>query len=139
MLIYTVFGVRVQPHPTSLLGEVMSTAIITATADQTLEEVEHHFKYVSGLPVVDDDLRCIGIISKSDRARAGASLGQKSTVGEVMSSPPITLPPNKTVKDAAALMLKMKIHRIPIVDERNQVIGIITRTDVFEALEATEV
>ncbi|WP_180800288.1 CBS domain-containing protein, partial [Vibrio parahaemolyticus] len=66
----------------------MSTAIITVTADQTLEEVEHHFEYVSGLPVVDDDLRCIGIISKSDRARArGASLGRKSTVGEVMSSP----------------------------------------------------
>ncbi|KAJ6800538.1 uncharacterized protein M6B38_200950 [Iris pallida] len=101
----------------------MSTSIITVTADQTLEEVEHHFEYVSGLPVVDDDLGCIGIISKSDRAKARPSLGQKSTVGEVMSSPPITLPPNKTVKDAAALMLKMKIHRIPIVDERNQVIG----------------
>ncbi|KAJ6838573.1 uncharacterized protein M6B38_318120 [Iris pallida] len=144
-----------KPHPTSSLGEVMSTSIITVTADQTLEEVEHHFEYVSGLPVVDDDLGCIGIISKSDRAKARASLGivllelrvmyvvsvtqQKSTVGEVMSSPPITLPPSKTVKDAAALMLKMKIHRIPIVDERNQVIGIITRTDVFEALEATEV
>jgi hypothetical protein len=41
-----------------------------ATADQTLEEVEGHFEFVSGLPVVDSARRCVGVLVKSDRTRA---------------------------------------------------------------------
>ncbi|KAK8948617.1 hypothetical protein KSP39_PZI005036 [Platanthera zijinensis] len=37
----------------------MSTAIRAATADQTLEEIDHHFKAFSGLPVIDENLRGI--------------------------------------------------------------------------------
>ncbi|KAG1361419.1 CBS domain-containing protein [Cocos nucifera] len=124
-------------RPSSLLGEVMSTPIRVAMADQMLEEIDHHFELVSGLPVVDSELRCVGIVSKNDRAKA--SNGLKTKVGEVMSSPAITLSPHKTVKDAAALMLRMKIHRIPILNEEGQVIGMVTRSDVLQALEAVEV
>ncbi|KAJ4968686.1 hypothetical protein NE237_015387 [Protea cynaroides] len=119
--------------PSTLLGEVMSTLIRTATVDQTLEEIDHHFEIVSGLPVIDDQFRCIGVVSKKDKQRA--SLGLKSKVAEVMSSPAITSLPNKTILDAAALMLKEKIHRIPIVNEEGQVVGMVTRTDIFRALE----
>ncbi|CAL9074179.1 CBS domain [Musa troglodytarum] len=122
--------------PSSPLGEVMSTTIVTAMAGQMLEEIDHHFEFVSALPVVDGELRCVGVISRHDRAEA--SLAAKTKVGEVMSSPAITLAPEKTVTDAAALMLKKKIHRIPIVNEAGQVIGIVTRTDILEALEAME-
>jgi CBS domain-containing protein len=52
-----------------------------------------------------------------------------------MTSPAITLSAEKTVSDAAVLMLKNKIHRIPIVNESNQVVGMVTRTDIFTALE----
>ncbi|CAL9772637.1 unnamed protein product [Musa acuminata subsp. burmannicoides] len=121
--------------PCSPLREVMSTAIVTATASQMLEEIDHHFEAVSGLPVVDGERRCIGVVCRSDGSRA-SSLGSKTSVGEVMSSPAITLSPEKTVTDAAALMLKMKIHRIPILNEERRVIGIVTRTDILEALEA---
>ncbi|KAJ4956379.1 hypothetical protein NE237_013162 [Protea cynaroides] len=119
--------------PFTLLGEVMSTLIRTATVDQTLEEIDHHFEIVSGLPVIDNQFRCIGVVSKKDMQRA--SLGLKSKVAEVMSSPAITSLPNKTILDAAALMLKEKIHRIPIVNEEGQVVGMVTRTDIFRALE----
>jgi len=54
----------------ALLGETMSTPVLVATADQTLEEVECHFEAVSGLPVVDSSLRCVGVVVKNDRARA---------------------------------------------------------------------
>lgn len=121
----------------ALLGEVMSTTIRSATVDQTLEEIDHHFGFVSGLPVLDGELRCIGVISRTDKARA--LHGMKSMVGEVMSSPAVTLTPDKTVMDAASLMLKMKIHRIPILNEERQVIGMITRTDLLEALQTVVV
>lgn len=54
----------------------MSKPILTTTADQKLDEVNHHFEVISGLPVVDDQLRCIGVIAKRDIAKAsqGVSL-----------------------------------------------------------------
>lgn len=54
----------------------MSSVVRTATADNKLEEIDHHFEFVSGLPVVDEELVCIGIVSKEDKARAsnGVSL-----------------------------------------------------------------
>ncbi|KAF9606747.1 hypothetical protein IFM89_028123 [Coptis chinensis] len=126
-------------EPSTLLGEMMSTTIRTATVEQTLEEIDHHFEIVSGLPVIDDDFVCIGVVSKKDMR--SATNGLKAKVGEVMSSPAITLFPNKTVLDAAVLMLKEKFHRIPIVNEGGQVVGesmvngMVTRTDIFKALE----
>lgn len=119
--------------PSARLGDVMSAVTRTATIDQTLEEIDHHFEVVSGLPVINGDHVCIGVISKKDKERAANGL--KSKVGELMSSPAITLSPDGSVLDAAALMLKEKIHRIPIVNEGGQFVGIVTRTDIFTALE----
>ncbi|KAE8804004.1 putative brown planthopper susceptibility protein [Hordeum vulgare] len=121
-------------HRGALLREAMSTPVLMATADQTLVEVEGHFQLVSGLPVVDSARRCVGVVVKSDRARA--SHGSRTKIADVMTSPAITLSCDKTVTDAAALMLKKKIHRLPIVNQDNQVIGIVTRDDVLRALEA---
>ncbi|XBH65737.1 hypothetical protein VPH35_119292 [Triticum aestivum] len=111
-----------------LLREAMSTPVLMVTAEQALVEVEGHFQLVSGLPVVDSARRCIGVVVKSDRS--------KTKIADVMTSPAITLSCDKTVTDAAALMLRKKIHRLPIVNQDNQVIGIVTRDDVLRALEA---
>ena len=53
-----------------------------------------------------------------------------------MSTPPIAAKPTARVADAACLMLKHKVHRIPIVGPDAKVLGFVTRTDIFEALEA---
>lgn len=110
----------------------MSKTIFTASPEQALEEIDHYFADITGVPVVDSDHRCVGVLSKKDRTKASSL---KAKVKEVMSSPAITLPADKIVSDAAVLMLKNKIHRIPIVNDSNQVVGIVTRTDIFSALE----
>lgn len=56
--------------PTAVLGEVMSKPVWTAMVDQKLEEINHHFEAVSGLPVIDAAGKCIGVISKKDMAKA---------------------------------------------------------------------
>ncbi|KAK3145303.1 hypothetical protein QOZ80_4AG0326990 [Eleusine coracana subsp. coracana] len=122
--------------PTSKLMDVMSRPVQVATPDQRLSEIDAFFASHSGLPVVDNESRCIGVVSKKDKAKA--TNGMESTVGEVMSSPAITLTHQKTVLEAAALMLKEKVHRIPVVNEQQHVIGIVTRTNVFRALEANK-
>ncbi|EES11784.2 hypothetical protein BDA96_06G015000 [Sorghum bicolor] len=124
-----------QMSPAAKLTDVMSRPVQVATPGQRLAEVDAFFaaRQYSGLPVVDDDGRCIGVISNKDKAKAPN--GMESTVGEVMSSPAITLTLYKTVLEAAALMLKEKVHRIPVVNEQQHVIGIVTRSDVFQTLE----
>lgn len=122
-----------EAQPGSFLCDVMSKKIYTATPEQKLLEVNHFFDEISGLPVVNQDLQCVGVLSKKDRNKA--TKGELTTVNDVMSSPAITLSADKTVSDAAVLMLKNKIHRIPIVNSTNQVVGIVTRTDIFSALE----
>ncbi|OEL24472.1 hypothetical protein BAE44_0014509 [Dichanthelium oligosanthes] len=109
--------------PTAKLGDVMSRPVRVATPGQRLAEVDAFFAALqySGLPVVDEEGRCVGVVSNKDKAKAPN--GMESTVGEVMSAPAITLTPEKTVLEAAALMLKEKVHRIPIVNEQQQVIG----------------
>lgn len=53
-----------------MLAEVMSKIMHIATPEQSLEDVDHHFSVISGLPVVDDAFRCLGVLSKKDRSNA---------------------------------------------------------------------
>jgi CBS domain-containing protein len=55
-------------------------------------------------------------------------------VEEIMSTPTITIDQNKDISDAAELMDKKDINRIPVVDDNNKLIGIITRGDIVKAL-----
>ncbi|GLJ05844.1 hypothetical protein SUGI_0026500 [Cryptomeria japonica] len=128
---------KAQSQPSILLAEVMSEHVYTATPEQLLEDIDHHFAKISGLPIINKEMKCIGVLAKTDKRKA--SNGLKSKVGEVMSSPVITLSADNSVLDAAILMLKNKINRIPIVNEDEHVVGIVTRTDIFNALEGFSV
>ncbi|KAK8957658.1 hypothetical protein KSP39_PZI000669 [Platanthera zijinensis] len=56
---------------TAPLGEVMSSAVIRmANTEQSVSDIADHFEHVSRLPVVDGELRCLGILSKKDLLRA---------------------------------------------------------------------
>jgi predicted transcriptional regulator len=58
-----------QAQPSTHLADVMSKTIYTAFPEQSLQEVDHYFANISGLPVVDKEYKCIGVLSKKDRAK----------------------------------------------------------------------
>jgi len=118
-------------QPDSKVSDVMSKHVWTAFPDTTLSEVQHRFQQVSGIPVVDRGMQCVGVLSKKDLKTGMAG---DTKVGDLMSSPAITISKRSTVKDAAVLMLRNKVHRLPVVNGTNQVVGIVTRTDIFTAL-----
>ena len=120
---------------------------------------------ISGLPVVDDAGQLVGIISETDlmwqetgvtpppyimlldsviylknpaqyERDLHKALGQ--TVGEVMSSDPITISPDKPLKEAAQLMHDREVRRLPVLDAQGQVIGILTRGDIVRAMAASQ-
>jgi acetoin utilization protein AcuB len=96
------------------------------------------------LPVVDKD-RLVGIDSERDLLYASPSpatslsvwevtyLLTKIHIREIMTEKVITTTPDTPIEDAAHLMAVNKIGGLPVVDERNRVVGVITETDVFKA------
>ncbi len=61
-------------------------------------------------------------------------MAEEATVGEIMSSPPVTIREEDEVDEAARLMIDRGIGGIPVVDSVNNLTGIITKTDVLRAL-----
>jgi CBS domain-containing protein len=64
-----------QAQPSTHLADIMSKTIITASPEQSLEEVDRYFADISGLPVVDHEHKCVGVLSKKD-------LSKTSNVGD---------------------------------------------------------
>ncbi|MBX4961503.1 CBS domain-containing protein [Rhizobium binae] len=113
--------------------------------------------HISGLPVVDEAGRLLGIISETDFLRRGGKhtdthhglwrtffssrglLAEEyaksfgNDVAEVMSSPAVTIEPNASVETAAEIMAEKNVKRLPVV-EGEKVIGIVTRFDIMAAL-----
>ncbi|MGD2272622.1 MAG: CBS and ACT domain-containing protein [Desulfobacterales bacterium] len=125
----------------------MSTNVITVDQDNSMEEAmdllkQHHIKM---LPVMKKN-KLVGIVTDRDLKRASASdatsleihellyLLSKIKVEEIMSTPPITIPDDYTVEEAAEVLLKHKISGAPVVDGNEQVMGVITQDDIFRVL-----
>jgi CBS domain-containing protein len=57
------------------------------------------------------------------------------TVREIMTAPVITGKSEWTLKECSELMQKNRFHHLPITDEKNNLVGIISTTDIFAAVE----
>ena len=76
----------------------------------------------------------IGIVTEEDLACKVVAQDLKPSsvqVNDIMSTPLITVSAEKTVGDAAKMMVKHKVRRLPIVDEHHKVIGIVTVRDLL--------
>lgn len=81
-----------------------------------------------------------GMVTERDIARMvgfSAKFFADMPVSEVMSKPLITINPNTSVKDAVSLMEQKDIRRLPVIDEKGQMVGIITAKDIFKAVMKT--
>jgi len=97
----------------------------------------------SGFPVVKSgSLVIVGMITQHDLLKKGytrveleSQSGPKHgpRIREAMTTPPITVKPNDQLREAVLKMVKSNIGRLPVVDERQRLIGIIDRSDVCKA------
>jgi CBS domain-containing protein len=124
------------------LSAVMRAGVVCVSPDMPTSAVlslmlERGF---GGVPVVDTEGRPIGLVSKTDLLRqfaadeesnnGGASTPDR-TVGESMTPLTIALPPSASVAQAAALMASQGLHRLPVVSEKGEVVGIISPLDIL--------
>jgi hypothetical protein len=75
--------------PTAKLSEVMSRPVEVAMADQKLAEIDALFATQSGLPVLDGEGRCIGVVSKKDKAKASNGASASVSILFFFACPPL--------------------------------------------------
>jgi CBS domain-containing protein len=131
----------------------MTADVTTVAPDTDLRDVAAVLvqKRISGVPVVDGE-RVVGVVSEGDilfkeRPSSGLQRGvlawlmdegdlmlkiDATTAQRAMTSPPITISPERTVADAAALMLDERVSRLPVV-AGSRLVGIVTRHDLVRA------
>ncbi len=149
------------------VADVMTRDPITVQPDAPLKDAIQILadKRISGLPVVDQSGKLVGVISETDLMwrESGVTppayimlldsviylenparydrdlhkaLGQ--SVGEVMSRDPVTISPDKTLREAARILHERSVHRLPVIDDQHRIVGILTRGDVVRAMADAE-
>jgi CBS domain-containing protein len=136
--------------------DLMTKDVLTVRPSMPLKEAaamlaEHR---ISGLPVIDDERRVLGVLSEGDILYKETGAKDKpglidrllsvppvgldlklaaKTVGEAMSAPALTVGPRRPVTEAASLMIDERVNRLPVIDDEERLIGIITRADLVRA------
>jgi CBS domain-containing protein len=131
--------------------DVMTTSVITVRGDTPFKELAAVLasSRVSGIPVIDQAGKVIGVVSETDmlikeadQAGHPASFAglrrsrdrEKAagvTAAELMTSPPVTTGPDEPVQHAAFLMYDRAVSRLPVVDQAGHLVGIISQADVL--------
>ena len=113
------------------ISDLMSFPVTTVPDDMPMEQVAEILKVkgCTGLPVVKKD-KPVGMISRRDFRRVKKENQLKSPVKAFMTPRVLAIQPGKSPMQAARLMIKHDIGRLPVVD-KDRIIGIITRSDAM--------
>ncbi len=128
-----------------LVQDWMTTEVVAVTTDTSLPHANQIMtkEEIRRLPVVDNDGRLIGIVSRGDVRSAQPSpasalsiwemnyLLSTLKVGKIMTSDPVSIGPDSTIGEAARTMLEHRVSGLPVVDSDNKLLGIITESDIF--------
>jgi CBS-domain-containing membrane protein len=142
-----------------MVGDVMTRKVVTARIDSGIHEVSALLSEnrISGLPVVDEGNHVVGVVSEADLlSMAGMEKGhsfkdivkhilgepvprrkQGNRVGEIMSSPALTTRVETDIREVAKVLESKGIKRLPVVDEENKLVGIVSRGDIVRAMSRT--
>lgn len=120
------------------VGDVMTCAVWAVPPEMRLKEVATLLvqRKVSGVPVVDDERRVLGVVSESDLIRiesdARPTVSTLHTAGDAMTAPAVTIERGERIGRAAALMLEAGVKRLPVI-RNGKLEGIVTRGDLLRA------
>lgn len=150
-----------------LVKEIMTEAVIAVQPDTPVFEVARLFreKAISGMPVVDAEGKVVGIITEVDliarharphfpdyvqfldsifyfgstrRYRESMRHILATKAGELMSTPARTVSPEMDVQDLATYMVEHRVNPVPVVDDEDRLVGIVSHTDLLAMIVQAE-
>ncbi len=126
-----------------LVADLMKKTLKTVREDDSITDaiVTMADAHVSSLPVVDAHGHMLGVVSNSDVLMAEAeaeggglqTLLDTTVVGAIMTTRPLGISPETTVREAAQQMLYADVHRLYVV-VKDRVVGVISTTDIVRAV-----
>jgi CBS domain-containing protein len=125
------------------IADYMTKHIVTLTQDHSVMDaikimLDHK---ITCAPVVDNKGHLLGMFSEMDGIKvfleAIYNQGMSGKVGDYMTRNPITVDANSSIVDLAEKFQKLPIRSFPVF-ENSELVGIISRTDLFKALAATQ-
>lgn len=134
------------------VGSVMTRDVVTVGPAAPYKQVAEllRARHVSAVPVIDAANRVIGVVSEADlllkeerlTARPGGPLldphgdaakAMARNAAALMSSPAMTVQVTTTLTEAARLMRRHHVKRLPVVDDQGRLVGIVSRVDLLQA------
>lgn len=130
------------------VSNVMNTDVITVHPHDRIKVAVDHMNaaHVRHLPVVNGR-RLVGIVSDRDIRLFGMSvdgaadgdfqfrIGTEVTVREVMQEEPVLIGPDADLREALDLMIEDRVGAIPVVDEGDHLLGIVSYVDMLKLLQ----
>ncbi|RME80156.1 MAG: CBS domain-containing protein [Methanobacteriota archaeon] len=119
------------------VSDVMKSNVIVIPAGApVVEAAKLMSKHSIGSVVVIEENEARGIVTERDIIRKVVASNKQATVevSKIMSSPLIVSSPDITVEEAAKIMNKHGIKRLPLIDDKGYIVGIITENDILKLL-----
>jgi CBS domain-containing protein len=144
----------------SLVKDLMTTQMVTVTPETPFKQIvarlaDHR---VSALPVVDDHGLVLGVVSEADlllkeefphpdqhtpllrtrRRRRERDKAAAATARDLMTVAVVSISPDATVPEAARRLHHARVKRLPVVDHRGRLVGIISRGDLLKVFSRSD-
>ena len=120
------------------VADVMTTRPVTVgphtTVGAALRLLAEH--RITSLPVVDRSFRIVGVASEADliRERIEPETGAGKLVEDVMTRSSVVVHPGTDLWEAARVFARTSVKSLPVVDASDQVVGVVSRSDVVRTL-----
>jgi CBS domain-containing protein/anti-sigma regulatory factor (Ser/Thr protein kinase) len=117
-------------------GDIMSTHVVEISADKKIAHAKElmKIKKISGIPVVDENRRLVGIISIEDIIHALEFNKINDPIRRIMSPNVVTIHRNDSLAAVVEKFENYKYGRFPVVDDDNRVSGIISKEDILHGI-----
>ena len=127
-----------RPRPRETLAQVMSHAIVVSQPDASIAAAARAMteRRSRSIVVVDGTGRPVGVVTGHDLLRVLGDAGP-SKVADVMSREILSIEPDATLREAAELMLRHRVHRLVVVDPTPVIaapVGLISTADIVAAM-----
>jgi CBS domain-containing protein len=113
--------------------DLMSTEVVTVQVDQPVADLFDVLQaaHIKGAPVLCDEGTLVGFVSQEDVmfGSLGSEMGEGgATIGEIMTSPAMSVTETTSVQDVARMMWRFRIHHMPVLSGE-RLVGIVSSLD----------